>query len=155
MHADGSGRRKLTPEPISEINSLSPGEEWVIGQGPIPDKGVGLAEFAYSTTGGSPVPLSTLPGRALFAPDGRFLFITVSGGLMDAGASGRTYVLPVRPGSPFPALPPGGFHSEAEIASVPGVRVIEAADIGPGPSPDLYTFSREIVQRNLYRIPLR
>jgi len=49
----------------------------------------------------------------------------------------------------------GGFRSEAQLDAVPGVRVIEAADIDPNPTPDIYTFSREIVQRNLYRVPLR
>jgi hypothetical protein len=27
--------------------------------------------------------------------------------------------------------------------------------VGPGPSPDVYVFSRETVSRNIYRIPLR
>jgi hypothetical protein len=73
---------------------------------------------------------------------------------MNANATGHTYALPIPPGSALPKLPSGGFKSEAEIAAVPGVRVIGAADIGPGPSPDIYAFSRETVQRNLFRIPL-
>jgi|CZKH01.1.fsa_nt_gi hypothetical protein len=67
----------------------------------------------------------------------------------------RTYVLPTQQRTLLPDLPVGGFRSEAQLAAVPGVRVIEAADIDPGPTPDIYTFSREIVQRNLYRVPLR
>jgi hypothetical protein len=54
----------------------------------------------------------------------------------------------------LPDLPPRGFRSESEMAMIPGVRVIDAADVGAGPSPDEYVFSRENVQRNLYRIPL-
>ena len=73
---------------------------------------------------------------------------------MSLGGVGRTYVLPTRPGSLFPDLPAGGFRSAAELTAVPGVRVIDAADIDPGPSPDVYAYSREVVQRNLYRIPL-
>ena len=72
---------------------------------------------------------------------------------MTGGGIGRTYVVPTRSGSLFPKLPPGGFNSEAELAAVPGVRVIDAADVGPGRS-GVYVFSREVVQRNLYRIPL-
>ena len=30
----------------------------------------------------------------------------------------------------FPSIPPSGFHSEAEIAALPGVRVIGVADLG-------------------------
>ena len=56
----------------------------------------------------------------------------------------------------------GGFRSEAQLDAELVLtgrnaheRVIEAADIDPNPTPDIYTFSREIVQRNLYRVPLR
>jgi hypothetical protein len=41
------------------------------------------------------------------------------------------------------------------MAKYPGVRVIEAADIAPGPTPDVYAFSKETTQRHLFRIPLR
>ena len=71
------------------------------------------------------------------------------------GGVGLTYVLPVRTGAAFPDLPATGFRSEAEIAAAPGVRIIEAADVDPGPSPTVYVFSRQVVQRNLYRIPLQ
>ena len=80
-----------------------------------------------------------------WSPDGALLFITVSG---------RTYVVPVPRGQPLPKTPPTGFASAAEIAALPGVRLIDAADPAPGPTPDVYAFSRETVQRNLYRIPL-
>jgi hypothetical protein len=54
----------------------------------------------------------------------------------------------------LPNIPSGGFRSEAEIATLPGARVIDAADVAPGPTPDVYAFSRQTVQRNLYRIPI-
>ena len=73
---------------------------------------------------------------------------------MAAFAYGRTYVLPVRRGSMLPDLPARGFRSEGEVAAVPGVQVIEHGDVAPGPTPSVYAFSRETVQRNLYRIPL-
>jgi len=55
----------------------------------------------------------------------------------------------------LPDVPAGGFRSEAELAAAPGVRLIEAADVDPSATPDVYVFSRETTQRNLYRIPLR
>jgi hypothetical protein len=69
--------------------------------------------------------------------------------------TGNTYVLPLPPGRVLPEIPAGGFRSEAEIASLPGVRVIDNLDVSPGPTPDVYAFSRETVQRNLFRIPLQ
>lgn len=50
----------------------------------------------------------------------------------------------------------GIIHRDLKPANVkvtPKGRV--AADVWPGPSPDVYVFSREVVQRNLYRIPLQ
>jgi serine/threonine protein kinase len=41
-----------------------------------------------------------------------------------------------------------------EQGPLPKDRLLEAADVDPGPTPDVYVFSRESVQRNLYRIPL-
>lgn len=43
---------------------------------------------------------------------------------------------------------------ESEIAKLPRVRTIDAPDATPGPSADVFAFSRERIQRNLYRIPL-
>ena len=69
-------------------------------------------------------------------------------------AVGHTYVRPLSPGNLLPKIPPDGFHSEAEIAELPGVRVMDVADVAPGKSPETYAFSRQTLQRNLYRISL-
>jgi len=34
------------------------------------------------------------------------------------------------------------------------VRIIPMGEVVPGPTADIYAFTRESVQRNLYRIPL-
>jgi arylamine N-acetyltransferase len=83
--------------------------------------------------------------RIRWSPDGALLFMTVSE---------QTYVVPVPRGQPLPTTPPTGFASPADMAALPGARVIDAADPAPGTTPDVYAFSRETVQRNLYRIPL-
>ena len=83
--------------------------------------------------------------RIRWSRDGRLVFMTVRE---------RTYAVPVPRGQPLPKTPATGFASGAEIAAVPGARVIDATDPAPGPTPDVYAFSRETVQRNLYRIPL-
>jgi hypothetical protein len=55
----------------------------------------------------------------------------------------------------FPDIPAEGFRSEAELRKLPGVRVVDSNDVTPGPTSDVYAFSRESVLRNLYRIPIR
>jgi hypothetical protein len=67
---------------------------------------------------------------------------------------GRTYVVPLSPGRMFPRIPAGGFRSAADLAKIPGVKVIDADDVAPGPTPGVYTFSRATVLRNLYTIPI-
>jgi Tol biopolymer transport system component len=154
VHEDGSGRARVSAEPVSELHSVSPDGKWVAAYGQSSSEG-GSFEFAYPTAGGQRVPLCNPPCRVSWAPDGRFMYFSVASGYMSLGATGRTYVLPTRPGSMFPEIPAGGFRSPDQLAAAPGVRIIDAADLSPGPSPDVYAFSREVVQRNLYRIPLK
>lgn len=68
--------------------------------------------------------------------------------------TGRTYALPLSPGKVFPQIPLGGFQSEAELAKLLAVQVIQSFDVAPGPGSGVYAFARGSVQRNLYRIPL-
>ena len=65
----------------------------------------------------------------------------------------RSYIIPLAPGEAFPRLPAEGFHSEDEIARLPGARRIDARTV-PGPSRDVYAFYRGSTQRNLYRVPV-
>ena len=71
-----------------------------------------------------------------------------------SGTPGKTYIVPLTPGRVLPEIPAGGFHSEAEMARIPGVRIVDGPDVAPGPTPEVYAFSRETVHSNLYRIPV-
>ncbi len=155
LREDGTERRKANPEPLMEIYGASPDGQWVTAMGSVPGGEAGQAVFAYSTTGAARVRVCDPPCRLLWAPDGKFLYFSFPSGYMSLAATGRTYVVPSKPGTLFPDLPPGGFRSGADLAAVPGVRIIEAADVAPGPTPGVYVFSRENVQRNLYRLPLK
>jgi Tol biopolymer transport system component/predicted Ser/Thr protein kinase len=69
-------------------------------------------------------------------------------------SKGNTYVFPLAPGRFVPESLIQGLPSEQEISKLPGVRVIEASEVAPGPTADIYAFTRETVQRNLYRVPV-
>jgi hypothetical protein len=60
----------------------------------------------------------------------------------------------VTPGRPVPETLIHGLPSELEILKLPGVRVIASADAVPGLTAEIYAFTRESVQRNLYRVPV-
>ena len=75
-------------------------------------------------------------------------------GTITSALQGRTYVLPLKAGRVFPRIPDGGFKSEAEIAAMPGATIIDSYDVALGSSPGTYAYSRQSVQRNVYRIPI-
>ena len=82
--------------------------------------------------------------------DGKHLFVQGKA----AANLDKTYVLPLTPGHLVPESIVHGLPSEQEILKLPGVRVIPLRNVVPGPTADIYAFTRESVQRNLYRIPV-
>ena len=163
IREDGTGLRKVIQQSLSEFRGISPDGRWLVVMVALQQRWV---TEAFPVGGGSPVRVYDDDARLRWSPDGRLVFLSV-GRPTERGASsvpGRTYILPLPAGRMFPEIPAGGFRSEAEMAQVPGVqtkeaevprvRVIESPDAVPGPSPEVYAFSRETVQRNLYRIPV-
>ncbi len=150
VHEDGTGLRKLSDQQILGLHGISHDGQWVIAK--VRKEG-GDAFVALPVKGGAPVP--TIPAEvASWSPDGRLMFISVATASMVSVQIGRTYVVPLPPGRMFPAMPGGGIESAADLAKLPGVRVIDALDASPGPTPEVYAFSRSTVLRNLYRIPI-
>jgi hypothetical protein len=80
----------------------------------------------------------------------RFRDIGVMGG-------GKTLAVELQPGKELPALPPSGLKSADDIKRLKAAAEIDMAGKGvfaPGPNPSIYAYTRVIVQRNLYKIPL-
>ena len=153
IHEDGSGMQKLTPSEISQIHGVSPDGELVIGWSRVNGQN-NIITKAFPISGTPPTPILNAICFLQWQADRRLLYLSVTTGMNAALANGHTYVIPLAPSKLLPNIPPGGFHSEAEIAALPGVRVLEVADVGPGRSTGTYAFSRQTVQRNLYRVPL-
>ena len=98
--------------------------------------------------------ITKLPGattRLAWSGDGRHLFV-----VRRAAENGldKAYVLPLPPGQLVPDSIIHGLPSEQEILKLPGARVIPSSDVVPGPTADIYAFTRESLHRNLYRIPV-
>jgi Tol biopolymer transport system component len=149
IREDGTGRQKFAEARGSVVGPGSPDGEWVGVSG---SDGLTL----HSTSGRPPIVVfpSQLAARLRWAVDGKYAYLSIQYGQASAFAYGRTYALPLAPGSVLPSMPPGGFRTEADVAAVPGVRILPYGDVGPGPSPSTYAFSRVTSARNLYRIPL-
>jgi serine/threonine protein kinase len=152
VHEDGTGLRKAIEQPVAAVESVSPDRQWLVAE--VPGK-EGTRVEAFSLRDGSQVLIyANVPSEVhvKWSSDGRRILISVPTSLMMA--TGRSYAVPLPFGQVWPHIPPSGFQSEAELAKLPGVRVIDAYDVAPGPSPEVYAFARGSVQRNLYRIPL-
>jgi eukaryotic-like serine/threonine-protein kinase len=158
VRPDGTGLTKALEYPVITTEGMSP-------------DGKSLIVYArYSRPGAEPVgatmalPLDGGPAVRIYGPAGansvkwsrdrRSLFLSIAPSSY-GGALGQTIVVPLAAGSIWPALPPHGYAADSDIAKVPGARSIDAADAAPGPLPDVYAFSRERIQRNLYRVPLQ
>jgi eukaryotic-like serine/threonine-protein kinase len=142
VREDGGGLRKAIDLPIVGITGESPDRNWlVLGSS---------APVIFRVDGGAPLP-TRIPGRTLmrWSGDGKHVFLQSLLTSRD-----KTYVFPLTPGRPLPESFIDGLPSEPEIVKMPGVRVIASADVVPGQTADTYAFTRESVQRNLYRIPV-
>ena len=82
--------------------------------------------------------------------DAKHLFVQGKG----AATLDKAYVLPLSPGQMVPESIVDGLPSEQEILKLPGARVIPLRNVVPGPTAEVYAFTRQSVQRNLYRIPI-
>jgi Tol biopolymer transport system component len=155
VREDGTGLQKVSEQAIAGPKGISPDGQWVVAKVAGED---GSTIMALPVSGGSPVRIistrATSEQHLTWSPDGRLMFISAPTGYSSSSLSGRTYVVPLPPGRMLPQIPEGGFQSEAEIAKLPGARVIDAYDVAPGPTAEVYAFSRGTVQRNLYRIPI-
>jgi serine/threonine protein kinase/Tol biopolymer transport system component len=146
VREDGSGLRKAADLVVVDLYNSSPDHKWLLLDSQT------VNELAFPTTGGAPVLTHLLPPFfARWSGDGKHLFVSNA-----FDRSGKTYVFPLSAGQVLP----GAFAlarnalSEQDLAKLPGVHVIPAGDVVPGPTADIYAFSRQTVQRNVYRIPL-
>ena len=151
VHQDGTGLRKVIEQPIAGLNGIARDSQWLVAKLP---GAAGSSIVAVPLGGGFSVRL--IAGDAVesflrWSADGGSIFVSVPSA---GNVSGHTYVVPLLRGHMFPPTPAGGFPSEAAIAKLPGARLIDGFDVVPGPTPDVYAFSRLTVQRNLYRIPI-
>jgi Tol biopolymer transport system component len=152
VHTDGTGLHKAYDYPITGISGLSPDGRWLVVYARPSEHEAG-ASLALPLAGGSPVKLFGSGITAKWSRNGGHLFLSI-GSSQYSGYTGNTYVLPLPRGKMLPEIPPGGYPTGDAIRKLPGVGVIDTPDVDPGPTPDVYAFSRGKVQRNLYRVPV-
>jgi eukaryotic-like serine/threonine-protein kinase len=144
MKQDGSGRVKAFPDPIFDLDAVSPDGRWVVS-GTEATPGV----TALPLDGQTPVSICHGFCLAGWAPDGRSFAV-----ILDTMGSTETLVVPVSPHSDVPTLPAAGLETREEMENVQGAKVMDGVVI-LGPAPGLSASVRDDVHRNLYRVPLQ
>ena len=145
---DGTGLQKAIQQPVNQFNfpsPISPDGRWVYAWGPLPGDGPAAGQV-YSLDGKPPISLGGT-GQVAWAAGGALLSAA-------PGMTPQAFFVPLAPGQILPHIPAGGFHSDEEIARLPGAHRIEGRLVTVGPSPDVYALYRGATQRNLYRIPI-
>jgi DNA-binding winged helix-turn-helix (wHTH) protein/Tol biopolymer transport system component len=152
VNSDGSGRSRVVPYPIVEIQGISPGRRWIVATVPkSPDRG-GPAVVAISLDGGPPRRVCATYCNPVWSSNGKFLFIQVEGASREG--PGRSLAIPLGSGETLRALPPEGVEPMAEASSIPGSVSVPRAYFVPGADPTHFAYVNTTVHRNLYRISL-
>jgi hypothetical protein len=153
VHEDGTGRRKLADLSTNVLGGVSPDGRWLSVR---VSKGASTILSLSSTTDAATKPVfdTPLPSRLRWSRDGSRLWLSIQTGEASAFGLGRSYIIPLGPGEILPPMPADGFRSEDELAAISGVQILPYGDVAPGPTADVYAFSRTSITRNLYRIPL-
>jgi serine/threonine protein kinase/WD40 repeat protein len=145
---DGAQRRKITPDPILDLFSVSPDGRWVLASTRATDGERSVATIAYALDGGSPLRICYAYCAGAWDISGRFFYLG-SGPPDDQ----NTYMLPVNPARGIPNFPPDGLTKGVGLKADKRVIVIPQR-IESAVRPDYYSYTRRNVRRNIYRIPL-
>ena len=141
----GGSPERITALRVTGKLDVSPDGAWVIVHSPGVGNDAAPVMLAVPLKGGAPRKIcDDRCGPASWSLDGRFLYVHLD----------KTVAIPVPTGKSLPDLPASGISSAVDASKLAGVRVIEQANVFPGPNPATYLFQRTEQQRNLFRIPL-
>ena len=143
---EGSGRRKISPEPIWDIYDVSPDGRWVAAETP----GSGGEEHitmgttkAFAMDGTATVTLCVGYCRIQWDMSGGFAYFSFP---MEG-----SYALPVMLDSGLPKIPPAAISIE-DITNQKAITAIPW-EVESAVNPSVYAYTRLNTRRNLYRIP--
>jgi Tol biopolymer transport system component len=142
---DGSGRRKLSEDPILNLNSISPDGRWAsIARRNDRDPEHSALLAAHPIAGGDEVVFCRMLCLANWSLDGKYLYIF---------GGPKSYLFAVKKETGLPELPKEGFGAEDELRKAKG-----AYELPPEVNSLIglrnYAYTRTNVRRNIYRVPI-
>jgi serine/threonine protein kinase len=147
MKADGTGRRKITPERILDIESVSPDGRWVVVGAPNPDEEYTASAKAFPVDGGAPVPVCVGYCSLNWDTAGKYALVSF---FTNGGGS---YATPVMHDLGLPKLPSVGLEPSQDFLNAKTTLAVPWF-VQSAVSPSVYAYTRENTRRNLYRIQL-
>jgi len=146
MKTDGTGRRKITPERILDIASVSPDGRWIVAASPDINEENTASMKAFPVDGGPPVSLCVDGCVVNWDTAGRYAYFF----FLPHGPD--SYALPVMHDVGLPRLPPGGV-SKQDLKNGKADLAFQHA-VQAAVSPSVYAYTREATRSNLYRIQI-
>ena len=147
MKADGTGRRKVTPDHILDPVSVSPDGRWLVAAAPGPDQDHAVLTRAFAVDGSAPVTLCDGYCSINWDTAGKFVYLYFHH-LYEGN-----YVVPVQHDTGLPKLPPGGVARAEDLPNSKNPIMIPRF-VDSAVDPAVYAYTLTNTRRNLYRIPL-
>jgi eukaryotic-like serine/threonine-protein kinase len=138
--------RQVWPQPLPDVFGISPKGDIILnGSDPL---------VALSIMHGTSRPICQFCSAG-WGLGGTYFYIRLREVGEMGGGTALAFKLP--PGEELPPLPPSGVNSAKDVDPLKVAKRIDMRDVlefNPGPSPDIYAYTRTTIQRNLFRIPL-
>ena len=156
MNRDGFSQRKVFPNPINQVQSISPDRRWVAVV--VPLKGAATAVVAIPTQGGEAKQLCPGICQVRWSLDGKSFYFKILDNNTDY--RDKALAVPVQQGELPPNFPPTGFRSMAEAMAQTRGRLVdipsaaEMLQFVPGPETGSFAYIKATDHRNLFRVPL-
>jgi DNA-binding winged helix-turn-helix (wHTH) protein/Tol biopolymer transport system component len=146
-----TGWTNVVPQPINEIQSVSPSRRWAMVIAPLSDNST-VAPMAVPLAGGDPVRVCEIYCEMSWASDGSALYVSVEEASLSS--PGRALRIPAGPGESLPPLPVDGLRPGAAPSDVAGASSMPRAELIAGPDRATFAYVRTTGHRNLFRIVL-
>jgi Tol biopolymer transport system component len=146
IKADGTNRRKITPEHILDNTSVSPEGRWVVAAVPGSNKEHIIATKAFAVDGSATELLCVGYCNLVWDSAGKSAF------LMFRELYPGSYVVPLMRESGLPKTPATGIARVEDITN--GKKAPIPWDVQSAVTAITYAYDRTNPRRNLYRIPL-
>jgi eukaryotic-like serine/threonine-protein kinase len=145
--ADGTEKRRVSEDPILELQSVSPDGRWaMVTQKDNQDLEAPYRTAAYPIAGGEPIVICATICIGRWSEDEKHMELTVL-------ELGQTYILPVRKETKLPEVPNGGFSRERgqkELAKGTMIDVMSDSVFRA----DKFAYTKVSIRRNIFRVPI-